>query len=80
MSCQIFVGRIRESIYHKQVLYAEILDDFETGTYLAATKLGQIKRFERKEFTPWRTYKSKSVKYAKLKDWTINHIGLISEH
>ena len=50
------------------MLYAEILDDFETGTYLAATKLGQIKRFERKEFTPWRTYKSKSVKYAKLKD------------
>ncbi|MDU2268224.1 MAG: DNA topoisomerase IV subunit A, partial [Streptococcus salivarius] len=52
----------------EEVLYAEILDDFETGTYLAATKLGQIKRFERKEFTPWRTYKSKSVKYAKLKD------------
>ena len=52
----------------EEVLYAEILDDFETGTYLAATKLGQIKRFERKEFTTWRTYKSKSVKYAKLKD------------
>ena len=52
----------------EEVLYAEILDDFEVGTYLAATKLGQIKRFERKEFTPWRTYKSKSVKYAKLKD------------
>ena len=43
----------------EEVLYAEILDDFEAGTYLAATKLGQIKRFERKEFTPWRTYKSK---------------------
>lgn len=39
----------------EEVLYAEILDDFETGTYLATTKLGQIKRFERKEFTPWRT-------------------------
>ena len=52
----------------EEVLYAEILDDFEAGTYLAATKLGQIKRFERKEFTPWRTYKSKSVKYGKLKD------------
>ena len=52
----------------EEVLYAEILDDFETGTYLATTKLGQIKRFERKEFTPWRTYKSKSVKYGKLKD------------
>lgn len=36
----------------EEVLYAEILDDFETGTYLATTKLGQIKRFERKEFTP----------------------------
>ncbi len=32
------------------------------------TKYGQIKRVERKEFTPWRTYKSKSTKYAKLKD------------
>lgn len=49
------------------VLYAEIVDDFGSQTYFAATKLGQIKRFERKEFTPWRTYKSKSVKYAKLK-------------
>ncbi len=26
-----------------------------------------IKRVERKKFSPWRTYKSKSVKYAKLK-------------
>lgn len=50
------------------VLYAEIVDDFGSQTYFAATKLGQIKRFERKEFTPWRTYKSKSVKYAKLKN------------
>lgn len=50
------------------VLYAEIVDDFGSQTYFAATKLGQIKRFERKEFTPWRTYKSKSVQYAKLKN------------
>lgn len=49
------------------VLYAEIVDDFGPQTYFAATKYGQIKRFERKEFTPWRTYKSKAVKYAKLK-------------
>ncbi|TCD46282.1 DNA topoisomerase IV subunit A [Streptococcus sp. X16XC17] len=52
----------------EEVLYAEIVDTFETGTYFAVTKLGQIKRVERKEFTPWRTYKSKSVKYAKIKD------------
>ena len=49
------------------VLYAEIVDEFGPQTYFAATKYGQIKRFERKEFTPWRTYKSKAVKYAKLK-------------
>lgn len=49
------------------VLHAEIVDDFGTQTYFAATKLGQIKRFERKELTPWRTYKSKAIKFAKLK-------------
>ena len=54
----------------EQVLYAEILDDFAGQTYFAVTKLGQIKRFERKEFAPWRTYKSKSLKYGKLKDET----------
>ncbi|MFC3927878.1 DNA topoisomerase IV subunit A [Streptococcus caprae] len=52
----------------EQVLYAEIVDDFDTTTYVATTQAGQIKRVERKEFTPWRTYKSKSVKFAKLKD------------
>ncbi|MEE0949431.1 MAG: DNA topoisomerase IV subunit A [Streptococcus equinus] len=50
------------------VLYAEIVDEFGPQTYFAATKLGQIKRFERKEISPWRTYKSKAVKYAKLKN------------
>lgn len=54
----------------EQVLYAEIVDDFAGQTYFAVTKLGQIKRFERKEFAPWRTYKSKSLKYGKLKDDT----------
>lgn len=49
------------------VLHAEIVDDFGTQTYFVATKMGQIKRFERKELTPWRTYKSKAIKFAKLK-------------
>ncbi|HFU3730846.1 TPA: DNA topoisomerase IV subunit A [Streptococcus suis] len=53
---------------HEEIIYAELVENFEEGTYFAATKYGQIKRFERKEFTPWRTYKSKSTKYAKLKD------------
>lgn len=56
---------------NEEILYAEVLEQFaDATTYFAATRLGQIKRVERKEFTPWRTYKSKSVKYAKLKDET----------
>ncbi|PRT70556.1 DNA topoisomerase IV subunit A [Streptococcus anginosus] len=53
---------------NEEVLYAELVDNFDEGTYFAVTKLGQIKRVERKEFSPWRTYKSKSVKFAKLKN------------
>ena len=54
---------------NEEVLYVEVVDQFEDATtYFAATRLGQIKRVERKEFSPWRTYRSKSVKYAKLKD------------
>ncbi|EHI76330.1 DNA topoisomerase IV, A subunit [Streptococcus sp. oral taxon 058 str. F0407] len=56
---------------NEEILYVEVVDQFEDATtYFAATRLGQIKRVERKEFTPWRTYRSKSVKYAKLKDET----------
>lgn len=56
---------------NEEVLYVEVVDQFDDATtYFAATRFGQIKRVERKEFTPWRTYKSKSVKYAKLKDDT----------
>jgi len=56
---------------NEEILYVEVVDQFDDATtYFSATRLGQIKRVERKEFTPWRTYKSKSVKYAKLKDDT----------
>ncbi|MDY4345334.1 DNA topoisomerase IV subunit A [Streptococcus sp. BJSWXB6CM1] len=54
---------------NEEVLYVDVVDQFDDATtYFAATRLGQIKRVERKEFSPWRTYRSKSVKYAKLKD------------
>ena len=56
---------------NEEVIYVEVVDQFDDATtYFAATRLGQIKRVERKEFSPWRTYRSKSVKYAKLKDDT----------
>lgn len=51
----------------EEILYVDLVDHFEEGTYYAATSLGQIKRFERRDLTPWRSYKSKAVKYAKLK-------------
>ncbi|HEP1803805.1 TPA: DNA topoisomerase IV subunit A [Streptococcus suis] len=53
---------------NEEIIFAELVENFEEETYFAVTKYGQIKRVERKEFTPWRTYKSKSTKYAKLKD------------
>ncbi|MGU7972191.1 DNA topoisomerase IV subunit A [Streptococcus suis] len=53
---------------NEEIIFAELVENFDEGTYFAVTKFGQIKRVERKEFTPWRTYKSKSTKYAKLKD------------
>ena len=56
---------------NEEIFYVEVVDQFDDATtYFAATRFGQIKRVERKEFSPWRTYKSKSVKYAKLKDET----------
>ena len=53
---------------NEEIIFAELVENFDEGTYFAVTKFGQIKRVERKEFAPWRTYKSKSTKYAKLKD------------
>lgn len=53
---------------NEEIIFAELVENFNEGTYFAVTKYGQIKRVERKEFAPWRTYKSKSTKYAKLKD------------
>lgn len=56
---------------NEEIFYVEVVDQFDDATtYFAVTRFGQIKRVERKEFSPWRTYKSKSVKYAKLKDET----------
>lgn len=51
----------------EEILYVDLVDHFEEGIYYAATRLGQIKRFERRDLTPWRSYKSKAAKYAKLK-------------
>lgn len=53
---------------NEEIIYAELVDDFTKETYFAVTSLGQIKRFERQEISPWRTYKSKTAKYTKLKN------------
>lgn len=52
----------------EEILYADIVTSFDQGLYVAVTQNGFIKRFDRKELSPWRTYKSKSTNYVKLKD------------
>lgn len=52
----------------EEILYADIVTSFDQDLYVAVTQNGFIKRFDRKELSPWRTYKSKSTKYVKLKD------------
>ncbi len=52
----------------EEILYVDIVTSFDQGLYVAITQNGFIKRFDRKELSPWRTYKSKSTKYVKLKD------------
>lgn len=52
----------------EEILYADTVTSFDQGLYVAVTQNGFTKRFERQELTPWRTYKSKSTKYVKLKD------------
>ncbi|URZ88246.1 DNA topoisomerase IV subunit A [Floricoccus penangensis] len=54
----------------ERVIFAQIVTNFDEVNeelLYAVTKLGQIKRVSMSEFKPWRTYKSKSSKYAKLK-------------
>ncbi|OFI47737.1 DNA topoisomerase IV subunit A [Floricoccus penangensis] len=54
----------------ERVIFAQIVTNFDEVNeelLYAVTKLGQIKRVSMGEFKPWRTYKSKSSKYAKLK-------------
>ncbi|WP_460022264.1 DNA topoisomerase IV subunit A [Lactovum odontotermitis] len=52
---------------NEEIIFAEIVSDFSAGEYAAVTRNGQVKRVARTDFTPWRTYKSKSTAYVKLK-------------
>ncbi|WP_285016762.1 DNA topoisomerase IV subunit A [Lactococcus garvieae] len=52
----------------EEIIFAQVLDNFETGeNYMVATAAGQIKQVELASFKPWRTYRSKSMVYGKLK-------------
>lgn len=52
----------------EEIVAVDLLDSISDGLYLAASQSGQIKRFEQKELTAWRTYRSKSLTFMKLKD------------
>lgn len=60
------------------ILFAYILDDFETVTnqLLITTKFGLIKQVQLSDFKPWRTYRSKSLQFAKFKQEDDVVIGL----
>ncbi|CEN28521.1 MULTISPECIES: DNA topoisomerase IV subunit A [Pseudolactococcus] len=60
------------------ILFAYILDDFETVTsqLLITTKFGLIKQVQLSDFRPWRTYRSKSLQFAKFKQADDIVIGL----
>ncbi|MFK4926036.1 DNA topoisomerase IV subunit A [Lactococcus garvieae] len=52
----------------EEIIFAQVLDNFETGeNYMVVTAAGQIKQVELAYFKPWRTYRSKSMVYGKLK-------------
>ncbi|MEG1094953.1 MAG: DNA topoisomerase IV subunit A, partial [Lactococcus sp.] len=52
----------------EEIIFAQVLDNFETGeNYMVVTAAGQIKQVELASFKPWRTYRSKSMVYGKLK-------------
>ncbi|WP_270740770.1 DNA topoisomerase IV subunit A [Lactococcus formosensis] len=52
----------------EEIIFAQVLDNFETGeNYMVVTAAGQIKQVELASFKPWRTYRSKSMAYGKLK-------------
>ena len=52
----------------EEIIFAQVLDNFESGeNYMVVTAAGQIKQVELASFKPWRTYRSKSMVYGKLK-------------
>ena len=55
----------------EEIIAVKIIDDFTddlaSQKLLVVTRKGQIKQVEMSSFAPWRTYRSKSTAYAKLK-------------
>ncbi|MQW23797.1 MULTISPECIES: DNA topoisomerase IV subunit A [unclassified Lactococcus] len=75
---------------NEEILAVKIVDDFKDENLLVVTKKGQIKQVELASFSPWRTYRSKSTVFMKIKgddDAVImiepvqfNDLMLISQH
>ncbi|MFV0555770.1 MAG: DNA topoisomerase IV subunit A [Lactovum sp.] len=55
-------------VSHEKIIYVDLLNNLEEEKYYAlVTRKGQIKRVGLSEFKAWRTYRSKSMSYVKLK-------------
>ena len=52
---------------NEAIIFVKVVDAFKNEKLLVLTKKGQIKQVELESFSPWRTYRSKSTAYGKLK-------------
>ena len=52
---------------NEAIIFVKVVDAFKDEKLLVLTKKGQIKQVELESFSPWRTYRSKSTAYGKLK-------------
>lgn len=74
----------------EEIIDVEVIEEFKDQNFLVVTKRGQIKQIELTSFSPWRTYRTKSMPYVKLKmdddevifikPVSFNEVMLISEN
>lgn len=58
---------ITNLLAEETIIYATLLDRFEDHIFVTVTTDGFIKRFNELDLKPWRTYRTRSLRYIKLK-------------
>lgn len=64
---------------NEEIIFAQIIKDFAAeNQFTLATRAGQVKQVALSDFTPWRTYKSKSTVGMKMKNADDKLIAVLS--